>query len=183
MHPIVSIKDNASGPFRVLVGTGSNKGDRLSMLISALDATGRLPGTRVTGVSSLYRTSPIAAEGGDFLNAVAVLETRLTPTKLLDGLKKIELSLGRTGSRSDARPIDLDILFFGSSATSTPNLVIPHPSWRKRRFVLIPLQEVCGETIDPISGMPVKEMNCMNQKPGRDVVLASGPEWYSYQAL
>ena len=175
----MSINDKNSGPFRVLTGLGSNKGDRRSLLISALDAVGRLPGTDVTAVSSLYSTTPVLAEGDDFLNAVAVLKTNLSPAGLLDELKKIEFSLGRTGSGTDARPIDLDIIFFDSATVRTLDLQIPHPAWQDRRFVLIPLLEVCGTGKDPVSGKLIRDLPCMNQKPGPDVARNRGPEWYA----
>ena len=178
MHPIVSINNELPDVYRVLVGIGSNLGDRLSMLKTALDAAGSLPGTRVTGVSSLYSTRPVKAAGGDFLNAVAVIETGLTPHKLLSHLKAIEKVLGRTGSGHDARPADLDILFFGSRRVNTPDLQIPHRFWKDRHFVLVPLGDVCGDTVDPVSGQMIRDMDCMGQKPGKDIDRICGPKWY-----
>lgn len=155
MKPIVSIEQPTGWEVAALVAAGSNVGDRTGSLCSGLAILNLSPGCRLTTVSSVYETTPVDAAGGSFYNAVIRITTSLEATSLLRTLKSIEKTLGRTGSRHDARPIDLDILFFGDMTLDTTELTIPHPGWIHRDFVLAPLLEVCGETLDPRSGLPV----------------------------
>ncbi len=155
MKPIVSIEQRTRGEVEALVAAGSNLGDRTGSICAGLAILNMSPGCRLTAVSSVYETTPVDAAGGSFHNAVIRIATSLEPTSLLRTLKSIEKALGRTGSRHDARPLDLDILFFGDVAMDTPELTIPHPGWIHRDFVLAPLLEVCEGTFDPRSGVPL----------------------------
>jgi len=106
---------------------------------------------RVMRVSSLYRTEPVGYhEQEDFINAVAEVETDLTPADLLRVCHAIEDRLGRKrGLRWGPRTADLDILLYGSQVVNQPGLAIPHPRIAMRKFVLIPLVEIAPDVVDP----------------------------------
>jgi len=145
----------------IYLALGSNLGDREATIAAALEAVGKLPGTRVLKVSRLIETEPVGGPPGQgrFLNGAAAIETDLTPQDLLASLKRIERDLGRTeGPRWGPRPIDLDILLCGNLVLDTPALTIPHPCLRERRFVLEPLAEIAADVRDPVTGKSVKEL-------------------------
>jgi 2-amino-4-hydroxy-6-hydroxymethyldihydropteridine diphosphokinase len=94
--------------------------------------------------SALHESKPWGVEDQpDFINAVVLLETALTPRELLNGLKKIEATMGRTPTyKWGPRLIDLDIIYYDDLVVDEPDLKIPHPHFREREFVLEPLAEV-----------------------------------------
>jgi 2-amino-4-hydroxy-6-hydroxymethyldihydropteridine diphosphokinase len=127
------------------IGLGSNLHDPVKQLHQALRRVGKDKHTRVTRVSSFYRTPPWGDEQqDDFINAVAEVRTSLEPFALLQHLRKIEILMGRErGSRRwGPRVIDLDILMYGDIALRTAELVIPHARMHERAFVLVPLSEL-----------------------------------------
>jgi 2-amino-4-hydroxy-6-hydroxymethyldihydropteridine diphosphokinase len=117
---------------------------------------------RVVCRSSLYSTEPVGfAAQPRFVNAAIALETDLEPRALLDGLLKIEQEFGRDRASSFAngpRTLDLDILLFGALKISEPGLEIPHPRLAARAFVLVPLNEIAPEALDPSSEMTVSQL-------------------------
>lgn len=108
---------------------------------------------RIAGRSSLYSTKPVGfADQPRFLNAVVVLETEFAPHALLDHLLAIELEFGRdrsAGLQNGPRTLDLDILLMGDLSIHEAGLEIPHPRLAERTFVLIPLNEVAPQAVDP----------------------------------
>lgn len=125
------------------VALGANLGDARQAVLMAIDALAVLPVTQVTARSHLYGTSPHEAEGPDFVNAVAQIETRLTAPDLLNALQVMETRAGRLRSHVNApRTLDLDVLFYGQASISSPRLTIPHPRWQDRAFVLYPLADL-----------------------------------------
>jgi 2-amino-4-hydroxy-6-hydroxymethyldihydropteridine diphosphokinase len=137
----------------VFVGLGANLGDARATLSAATDALSALPGTRVVGRSSLYRSAPVAAQGPDFINAVVELRTRLEPTALLAELQALELTHGRLRPfRHAPRTLDLDLLLFGQRVLDTASLALPHPRLHERAFVLLPLLEVAPSVVHPRLG-------------------------------
>jgi 2-amino-4-hydroxy-6-hydroxymethyldihydropteridine diphosphokinase len=125
------------------VGLGANLGDPAAALRAAQESLAFLPQTQLHRVSSVYRTAPIDALGPDFLNAVAVLETRLTPDELLTELQRIEAEHGRERPyRNAPRTLDLDLLLYGDATVASPRLTVPHPRLHERAFALVPLAEV-----------------------------------------
>jgi 2-amino-4-hydroxy-6-hydroxymethyldihydropteridine diphosphokinase len=143
----------------VVVGLGSNLGDRQAHLDFAI---GRLRGLLTNLVpSSIHETDPVGVPGDQprFLNAVAVGETTLGARALLDELQAIEREAGRerpyTGA---ARTLDLDLILFGDHIIDEPQLAVPHPRFRERRFVLEPLAEIGEGLVDPVTGRTVAEL-------------------------
>ena len=128
---------------RAYVGLGANLAEARAHVEAALLALDDLPGTRLVARSSLYFSAPIDAQGPDFVNAVAALDTELGSGPLLDALQAIEIAHGRerTG-RNAPRTLDLDLLLYGDAVADTPRLTLPHPRLHERAFVLIPLLEI-----------------------------------------
>jgi 2-amino-4-hydroxy-6-hydroxymethyldihydropteridine diphosphokinase len=134
------------------VGIGANLGDPLDQVRRALAALGGLGKLRA---SSLYRSEPL----GDphqpwFVNAVAELETELAPRALFERLRQLEREAGRPDARprNAPRSLDLDLLLCGGRRVDEPDLRVPHPRYRERRFVLVPLLELAPELVDPVDG-------------------------------
>jgi 2-amino-4-hydroxy-6-hydroxymethyldihydropteridine diphosphokinase len=142
-----------SAPVRAWVALGANLGDARHALAAALAALAGLPDTRVAAVSSLYRTAPLDAQGPDFLNAVAALDTALPAEALLDALHAIERAAGRERPyRNAPRLLDLDLLMHGDAVVDSPRLTLPHPRMHLRAFVLAPLAELAPELVVPGHG-------------------------------
>ncbi len=139
---------------------GSNRGSRIAHLqfgLERLSAKGQ-----IGAVSSVYETEPWGVEDQPlFLNAVCSLRTQIDdPLQLLDILKSIEVSSGRSKDHQhlEARTLDLDILFWGSDIIESDRLTIPHPLLPERRFVLLPLAEINPDLCHPVSGLTVSEI-------------------------
>jgi 2-amino-4-hydroxy-6-hydroxymethyldihydropteridine diphosphokinase len=117
---------------------------------------------RLISRSSLYSTAPVGfAEQPRFVNAVVSLETELGPRELLLGLLAIEREFGRDRTAKIAngpRTLDLDILLLADLVINEPELTIPHPRLAERAFVLVPLNEVAPNAIDPVSGRTVSQL-------------------------
>lgn len=128
---------------RVYIGLGSNLADPAEQLRSALKALSRLPQSELAGVSSFYVSDSLLPGQPRFTNAVAALDTALTPLALLDVLQGIELDQGRERhERWGPRTLDLDILLFGERVIDEPRLKVPHYHMQARAFVLYPLAEL-----------------------------------------
>jgi len=125
------------------VGLGSNVGDSRRTLEWALDTLARVPGIRDLRASSLYGSAPLDADGGDYTNAVAMLQTTLSAPQLLCELQAIERLAGRERPyRNAPRTLDLDLLLYGDAQVQSPALIAPHPRMWERAFVVLPLQEL-----------------------------------------
>lgn len=134
-----------TGSVTVYVGLGSNLGRPRQQVELALRALARLPLSRLQAVSALYRTRPVGPrDQPDYVNAVAKLETGLTPRALLAALKGIEWEQGRRpgGERWGPRVLDLDILLYGQAVIDDAELRVPHRELARRAFVLVPLADV-----------------------------------------
>jgi len=142
---------NDALPHQAYIGLGGNLDDPAARIRRAFSALARLPETRLAATSSLYRTAPVGyLDQPDFVNAVAVLETRLAPLALLDALLGLELDAGRERAfRNAPRTLDLDLLVYGDLQLDHPRLVLPHPRMGSRAFVLEPLAEVAPELVIP----------------------------------
>ncbi len=142
-----------SARVQACIGLGANLGDARATLRAAVAALAGLPGTALLQVSHLYRSAPVDAQGPDFLNAVATVETTLQPTELLQALQAIEHGHGRQRPyRNAPRTLDLDLLLCGETVLHTPELTLPHPRLHLRRFVLAPLLELLPGLQHPLLG-------------------------------
>jgi 2-amino-4-hydroxy-6-hydroxymethyldihydropteridine diphosphokinase len=125
------------------VGIGANLGDARAAVTDALARLARLPATRLCAQSASYRTAPIDSSGDDYINAVACVDTDLSPHELLAALFEIEQAHGRERPyRNAPRTLDLDLLLYGDQVIATPTLTVPHPRMLERAFVLAPLLEI-----------------------------------------
>ena len=127
------------------IGLGSNQGDVVDALNSAIDSLKSIEQTDFVAVSPFYRSAPVDAPGPDYLNAVAQVETALEPYALLLHLLDIELMLGRKrrGLKKNApRNVDLDLLLVGDIILQSTPLTLPHPRLHLRAFVLRPLLDL-----------------------------------------
>lgn len=131
-------------PVTAYIGLGSNLEGPERQVLTAFGELDSLPDSRLRSRSSLYCSAPMGPpDQPDYVNAVARLETALTPLALLDALQQIENAHGR---RRDihwgARTLDLDILLYGREQISTETLTVPHAGMAWRSFVLYPLAEL-----------------------------------------
>lgn len=129
---------------RAYIGLGSNLESPVDQLERAFVALDRLPLCRLVARSRLYASKPIGPQDQpDFVNAVAALDTRLSPLALLDQLQALEQRHGRQRLRRwGPRTLDLDLLLYDTARIETPRLHVPHPQIASRGFVLIPLAEL-----------------------------------------
>lgn len=141
---------------RCFIGLGANLNDPVQQIRLALAALAAIPDTRLQQVSSLYGSKPLGPQDQpDYVNAVAVVETTLTPLALLDQLQRIEQELGRVKLRHwGERCIDLDLLLFDDLTMTSERLTIPHKELQNRSFVVYPLQEIDPALILP-DGTPI----------------------------
>lgn len=133
------------------IGLGSNRGPSLHLLQQALDALAQLPGTQLLRRSRVFRSRPLGPQDQPkYYNAVAAVETTLPPLQLLNRLLGIERRLGRVrnGRRWRERRIDLDLLLYGQLSLQHPRLTLPHPGLAERVFVVLPLAEIAGHTLE-----------------------------------
>ena len=142
-----------------VVALGSNLGDRRAHLDFAVSRLRSF--LNPLSVSSYYETEPVGVDEPQplFLNAVAVGETTLPARDVLDRLMAIEHERGRERPHPNAaRTLDLDLILFGDSVIAGPDLVVPHPRFRERRFVLEPLAEIAPAVRDPVTGKTAAEL-------------------------
>ena len=141
------------------IALGSNLGDRRSHLDSAVASLRAiLADLRVSGV---FETEPVDVVGpqGPFLNAAVAGEFDGTARDLLVELQDMERAHWRERPHPGApRTLDLDLIFFGAELLDEAGLVVPHPRFRDRRFVLEPLAEVAPDWRDPVTGLTVREL-------------------------
>ncbi len=130
---------------RAFLGLGSNVGDRWSHLRRAVAAVPDLVRT-----SPVYETAPVGGPAGQgpFLNAVAELDTELSPRQLLGVCRQLEEAAGRArAERHGPRTLDVDVLLVGDLEVDEPDLVVPHPRIWQRPFVLVPLAQLAPDLV------------------------------------
>jgi 2-amino-4-hydroxy-6-hydroxymethyldihydropteridine diphosphokinase len=138
------------------IALGSNLGDSLSILNSAIDRLQTSTQIELIAVSSWYLTTPIGPPQPDYLNGCAIVWTSLAPLEFLNTLHAIESQFGRVREEVwGARTLDLDLLLYGDKIIDTPDLQVPHPRMTERGFVLVPLAEIAPDAIDPKSGSSI----------------------------
>ena len=134
------------------IGFGSNIGDRRAHIGQAICCLSEAESTSLLQVSSIYETQPIGYDEQDwFLNGVIEVETNLSPEQLLGFLKRVEVQVGRRARiRWGPREIDLDLLIYNQLCINTSTLMVPHRDMHKRRFVLVPFEEIAPNTLHPV---------------------------------
>jgi 2-amino-4-hydroxy-6-hydroxymethyldihydropteridine diphosphokinase len=159
------------------LGLGGNLGDPKAAMAAALRILDAQPDIAIVMVSSLYRTPPwgVTAQP-DFLNAVAQVETTLSPRQLLEACLDAERQLKRVrDERWGPRAIDLDILIFGDVHIDEEGLSVPHPRIGERAFVLVPLLEIAPDLT--IGGQPLSHSLRTLDASGI-MRLDSGSDWW-----
>ena len=137
---------------------GSNIAPRFETLQAAISSLYSLLGSDVESVSTIYETEAVASYSqADYLNCAIHVKTELTPEELLTSCRKIEFSNGRPLNRNKSAPrtLDIDIIFYGNQIINATKLIIPHPRYADRRFVLEPLAEIAPDYICPDTGCSV----------------------------
>ena len=143
----------------IYIGLGSNVGDREAELRAAVKALqGR--GIPVWKSASIYATEPRDMEDQPwFLNTVVEVRTLLEPEALMQQCLEIEREAGRVRDvPKGPRPLDMDILIYRDRILDVPGLTLPHPRYRERRFVLVPLVELAPDLTDPVSGLSMQQL-------------------------
>lgn len=148
-------------PQRVVIALGGNIGDAPKTLNAAIEDIRALEGVRLIAVSPFIRTKPVLAEGqaeqDDYTNAVALVETMLSPLELLGSLQAIENKHGRVRTeRWGARTLDLDIIDYAGARADHARLTLPHPRAAERLFVLQPWAKI--EPYATLAGTPISDL-------------------------
>jgi 2-amino-4-hydroxy-6-hydroxymethyldihydropteridine diphosphokinase len=157
------------------IALGSNRRSRHGSPADTLRAA--LAELRPFAVSRIHATPALGPAGRGFANAVALVESRLTPDELLTELKVLERSFGRRpGRRWGPRVLDLDIILWSGGAWGGPGPIVPHPEYRNRAFVLVPLTEIAPGWRDPLTGLSTRHLLARIRR-GRKVM--AGPRQYS----
>jgi 2-amino-4-hydroxy-6-hydroxymethyldihydropteridine diphosphokinase len=153
VHQVDAADTTLHNPKTAVLSLGSNLGNRLESLQSAIDALAETPGLKVKAVSPVYETEPWGVEPGSqpaYFNAVVVVRTTLPPGSLLERGHAIEEALERVrDERWGPRPIDVDIVAYQDVISEDPNLTLPHPRAHERAFVLAPWHD-----LDPTAEVP-----------------------------
>lgn len=151
---------------------GSNLGDRKSQIRKSIQQIEERLGT-VLIKSSVYETESWGIRDQPaFLNQAVVVDSDLEPGLLLEKIKDIELSLGRSKRKHwQSREIDIDILFYGEKVINTQRLTIPHPHIPDRMFALVPLLEIASELVHPVEGLTISELYDRCIDPGTVAIL------------
>lgn len=142
----------------VAIALGSNLGDRRAHLDRAIDHL--RASIASISVSQYHETEPVGVGPQPaFLNAALTGHTALSPRALLESLLALEAAQGRERPFPGApRTLDLDLILYDDWIINEPGLIVPHPRFRERPFVLEPLAEIAAEWIDPVSGLTVAEL-------------------------
>ncbi|MBO6537011.1 MAG: 2-amino-4-hydroxy-6-hydroxymethyldihydropteridine diphosphokinase [Balneolaceae bacterium] len=144
---------------RTIIALGSNLDNPHAQLKKAAEFLSTLSEAPIKK-SSIYLSEPIGPSEYDFLNAAISIESSLSAVELFEECKKQELAQGRPSRypKWTARPLDLDIIAYRDEIIDLPNLQIPHPEYSSRLFVLLPLQEVEPNWVDPKHHTPIETL-------------------------
>jgi 2-amino-4-hydroxy-6-hydroxymethyldihydropteridine diphosphokinase len=140
-----------------LIALGSNRRSRQGSPAATVRAAAAAIGA--VRLSTVRATPALGPAGRSFANAAAIIHSDFDPPELLARLKAVERAFGRRfGRRWGPRPIDLDIILWSAGAWEDPGLVVPHPEFRRRRFVLEPLVELAPAFRDPLTGASLRQL-------------------------
>jgi len=145
---------------KVFLSLGSNLGDRNQNILKCIEYLREI--ANIEKISSIYETKPFKVETkqNDYLNLAIQIRYEKSPKDLLENISIIEQRLGRerTDKRNEPREIDIDILFFDDLVIDEKDLIIPHPRFSERLFVLNPLNEIASDFKDPLSKKRIKDL-------------------------
>ena len=171
---------------------GSNQGRKLNNLQGAIYEIAKSIGA-IHKISSVYKTDSWGFKGDDFYNICIAVSTYLPPEELLRNILNIETKLGRKREQNNKytnRKIDIDILLFDDEIVFSKNIIIPHPRMLERKFVLVPLAEIAGNSLHPIekktlticlnNTIDTSEIHKISSKLQRPIPLI---EKYNYVAI
>ncbi len=145
----------------VVLALGSNLGDRVGTLRSAVGALRRVGGLQIERLSPVVETDPVGGpEQGAYLNAVVTGRTSRNAADLLSACQRIERDHDRVREiRWGPRTLDIDVIVYGATVSDDPHLTLPHPRAHERAFVLLPWVDVDPEAVLPgPQGGPVKDL-------------------------
>lgn len=153
---------------KAVIAVGSNLGDRAGYIRNAGKFLQTISDEPVRK-SSVWESEPVGPSKYSFLNASALIETRKSPERLLTELKNFEQTQGRDKDhkRWGPRTLDLDIILYNDLVIHRDTLIIPHPEYHNRKFVLLPMEEILPAHKDPASGIAVTEL--IRQAPDIDI--------------
>jgi 2-amino-4-hydroxy-6-hydroxymethyldihydropteridine diphosphokinase len=142
------------------LGLGSNVGERLEQLESAIKILDNVEGVQVSQISSVYETEPVGyVDQPNFLNLCVEVKTELTPQQLLQQCFYTEQQLHRVRDiRWGPRTLDVDILLYEDEIIEEENLIVPHPRMRERSFVLTPLNDIAADVVEPRTQLSISEL-------------------------
>lgn len=134
---------------QVYLGLGGNIGQVLIRLQQAIKLLSSQSGIEHLMISRFYRSAPFQVDSPLwFVNVVCTFQTLLTPKEIFNITQEIEIKLGKVSKPKNAsRPIDIDILFYGDQIYLENDLEIPHPRWKERLFVLMPLSDLTDQVV------------------------------------
>ncbi|GAB2471717.1 2-amino-4-hydroxy-6-hydroxymethyldihydropteridine diphosphokinase [Xylanimonas ulmi] len=160
--PVDRLELDPADPVEVVLGIGANLGDPQATLRAAVSDLDRIPGIEVTEVSPLARTTPVGgpADQPDYLNAIVIARTTLSPRGLLRATQSVEDAHGRVREeRWGPRTLDIDIVGYGHLVARADDLELPHPRAHERAFVLVPWAQVQPDADLPgLGGGPVAQL-------------------------
>jgi len=141
------------------IALGSNLGDSLATLKSAIATLNNTSEITVNSHSSWYKTAPVGPPQPDYINACAILEVALEPKQLLAALLEIEIKFNRIRREKwGPRTLDLDLLLYDNLILETPTLTLPHPRMTERAFVLVPLAEIAPDWVHPVTKSAIAQL-------------------------
>jgi 2-amino-4-hydroxy-6-hydroxymethyldihydropteridine diphosphokinase len=146
-------------PARAAIALGGNIGDSPTILQAAIKTLATTPGIVVESQSSWYKTKAIGPIQPDYINGCVVLQVTISPINLLTTLLTVEEKFGRVRTEHwGPRTLDLDLLLYDDIILNQSDLQIPHPRMNQRAFVLVPLAEIAGNWLDPLSQQLIKDL-------------------------
>lgn len=163
------------------ISLGSNSGNRLAFLKSARDSLNALPNTFLVAQSSVYESSPVNVkkeyEKMIYFNAFVILNSSIKVNEWWKNIENIEKNLGRIRSKikNSPRTIDIDLIYIDDICVDLIDLILPHPRWFSRRFVVKPFSDIRPNLVLP--GNPFKIKDILNQINSNEEISLVFKDW------